>query len=229
MGDERLALLRDLERADEAVAVELAEVDELSAGVRELRAQALELASFLGSLPEERAAASQAMVAADRLLAEARTAAERAADELAGAESDGSRDRLAESRRFELRARDSLHMAERRAASARERAEEVDALAKAAERTTADLEDRAGELAAALSARPRLPGEAVAVPGPGTTGIVEWGTRARAALLVARSQLATERDAIVRQANELGAVVLGQTLPPLGAAAVARRVERELS
>ena len=66
------------------------------------------------------------------------------------------------------------------------------------------------------------------MPGPGTTGIAEWGTRARAALLVARSQLATERDAIVRQANELGAVVLGQTLPPLGAAAVARRVEREL-
>jgi hypothetical protein len=47
-------------------------------------------------------------------------------------------------------------------------------------------------------------------------------------LLVARSQLAAERDAVLRQANELGAVLLGEALPPTSAAAVARRVEAEL-
>lgn len=226
-GDERLALLRELELADEAVAAELAEIDELSTGVEELRSRALDLTSLFATLPQERAAATAAVVEADRLLGEARAAAERAADELAGAESEGSEERLAEARRFDLRARDSLHMAERRAASARERTAKVEIQADDAERATADLEDQAGRLAEALLARPRLTGQAVADPGPGATGVVEWGTRARAALLVARSQLANERDAIVRQANELGAVFLGQMLPPLGAGAVARRVERE--
>ena len=57
----------------------------------------------------------------------------------------------------------------------------------------------------------------------------EWGTRARAALLVARSQLAAERDAVVRQAHELAAVVLGEPLPPLGAREVVRHVEEQLA
>ena len=229
MPDERLALLRELELSDEAVAAELAELDELSTEVEALRAQALELTSFFSSLPEARAAASAEIVEADRLLGQARAAAEQAAAELTAAEGEKSRERLAEARRFELRARDSLHMAERRAAAARERAAEIEAQAKVAERTTAGLEARARELAVALVARPRLTGEAVAEPGPGATGVAEWGTPARAALLVARSQLATERDAIARQANELGALVLGEALPPLGAAEVARRVERALS
>ena len=79
-----------------------------------------------------------------------------------------------------------------------------------------------------LVGRPRLTGEAVADPGSGPGGVAEWGTRARAALLVARSQLVTERDAVVRQANELGTALLGEALPPLGTAAVARRVEQAL-
>jgi hypothetical protein len=58
--------------------------------------------------------------------------------------------------------------------------------------------------------------------------VAEWGTRARAALLVARSQLASERDAVVRQANELGASVLGEPLPALSAGEIARRVEGTL-
>jgi hypothetical protein len=58
--------------------------------------------------------------------------------------------------------------------------------------------------------------------------VAEWGTRARAALLVARGQVAAERDAVVRQAAELGALLLGEALPATSAAGVARRVEREL-
>jgi len=226
--DQRLALLRELERTDEAVAAELAETDELSAEVDALRARALELQRFFACLPDERTAAAEAVAEADRGLTEARAGAEHAAGEEARAEADGSKERLAEARRFVLRARDALHMAERRWTSARDRAAELDAHAEAAERETAALGARASELAAALLTRPRFTGDAVADPGPGAAGVAEWGTRARAALLVARSQLAAERDAVVRQANEVGAVVLGETLPPLGTAAVARRVEREL-
>ncbi len=68
----------------------------------------------------------------------------------------------------------------------------------------------------------------MAEPGTGPQALADWGTQARAALLVARNQLATERDAVVRQALELGALLLGETLPQTSAAQVGRRVEREL-
>jgi hypothetical protein len=228
MPDARLALLHELERADEAVAAELAETTELSAEVDGLRAGALELDAFLGRLPEERALASEAVAEARRTLAEAEAGVRLALNEVARAEAVGDEDRLAEARRFDLRARDSLHMAKRRLESALERAAELDAHADAAERESASIAARAAEVAAALLARPRLSGEAVAAPGASPAGVAEWGTRARAALLVARSQLTSERDAVVRQANELGASVLGEELPPLGTAAVAKRVVREL-
>ena len=228
MPDERLALLRDLERADEAVAAELAELDELYTEVEELRGRALELQEFLAGLPDARAAAAGDTAAAEQRLSEARAALDEAVGELAQAQAEADVERLAEARRFELRARDALLMAERRAAAARDHAGELETRAEAAERETAALEARASELAEALLARPRLTGDAVAGPAPGAAGVAEWGTRTRAALLVARSQLAAERDAIVRQANELGAAVLGEPLPPQGASAVARRVERQL-
>lgn len=228
MADPRLALLHELERADGAVAAELAEADELSAEVDVLRSRALELDASLARLPEERALASEAVAEARRALDQGEAGVKLAADEVARAETAADADRLAEARRFELRARDSLQMAKRRLESALKRAAELDAQADAAERESASLESRSAELAAALLARPRVSGEAVAAPGAGPAGVAEWGTRARAALLVARSQLTSEREAVVRQANELGASVLGEELPPLGTAAVAERVEREL-
>jgi hypothetical protein len=227
MPDARLALLHELERADEAAAAELAETDELSLEVDWLRARSAELEELVARLPEERAAGAEAVAEAGRALDEAEAGVKRAAEEVARAEAVGDEDRLAGARRFELRARDSLHMARRRLESARTRAAELDAQADAAERESAALEARAVELAGALLARPRLSGEAVAAPDPGPAGVAEWGTRARAALLVARSQLTAEREAVVRQANELGTSVLGEQLPPLGTAAVAERVQRE--
>ncbi|MGH3011388.1 MAG: hypothetical protein ACRDMY_06045, partial [Gaiellaceae bacterium] len=70
--DGRVALLHELERADEAAAGELAEVDELSAGVRELHRRALELGEFVRRLPAERAGAASAAEEAIRALAGAR-------------------------------------------------------------------------------------------------------------------------------------------------------------
>ena len=225
MPDDRLDLLRELERADEAVAAELTEVDELYAAVEELRGRALELGELLVSLPERRATAAAGVREAELGVAAARTEAERAAAELAQA----GEEQLAEARRRELAARDSLHVAERLAAAARSQAAELEGRAQAAESEIRTLEARAADLAEALARRPRLAGEAVGDPAPGTAGVSEWGTRARAALLIARSQLAAERDAIVRQALELAAVVLGEPLPPLGAREVVRHVEEQLA
>lgn len=226
--DERLALLAELERADEAIGAELAELDELEAAANELKERALGLEELFARLPEEREAAAAAVQEAEQAVVEAQEALERAREVLAAAEKVGDPERLTEARRFEVRARDHLHILERKAASARERADELESRGDAAQLEAAELERRARELAEVLRSRPRLTEEAVAAPGPGPSGVAEWGTRVRAALLVARSQLASEKDALVRQAIELGTVLLGEEIPPVSAEAVARRVEREL-
>lgn len=228
MVDERLALVRELERADEAIGAELAELDELYRAVEDVRGLAVELQELLLRLPDERSAAAEAVAEAEGAVAEARQALAEATQELEVAEAAGDPERLAAARRFEVRARDHLHIAERKAEAAREHAADLEAHAEAAGRDGAEIEARAAELAEALERKPGITGEAVGRPSRGPDGVGEWGTRARAALLVARSQLAAERDAVVRQANELGTVVLGESLPPISAAAVARRVEAVL-
>jgi DNA repair protein SbcC/Rad50 len=227
-GDGRLGLLAELERTDEAIGAELAELDELSAAVAGIRGRAVDLRQLLARLPAEREAAAAAVADSERALAEAHEALQQAGEELAAAEAQGDTDRIAAARRFQVRARDHLHITERKAAVAREHVTELTARADAARQEAAEIGARAKELADVLEQRPRLTADAVMSPGPAPEHVVEWGTQARAALLVARSQLAAERDAVVRQANELGAVLLGEEIPPTSAAGVARRVEREL-
>jgi chromosome segregation ATPase len=226
--DDRLALLTELERTDEAIGAELAELDELSAAVDGIHRRAVELGELFARLPEEREAAAAAADEAERALAEGQDALRRATEELAAAEAGRDSERIAAARRFEVRARDHVHIAERKAAAARESVSELVSRADAALVEAAELETRARGLADLLEQRPRLTEDAVARLGPAPEGLAEWGTQVRAALLVARSQLAAERDAVVRQANELGAVLLGEEIPPTSAAALARRVEREL-
>ena len=228
MPDRRLAFIRELERADEAAAAVLTELDELYAACEAVRERALELEAFFVRLPAERAAAALAVEQARTGAEERRAAAERARAELQAAQAAGDDERLAAARRFDVRARDALRTAERLLREAEEQAAQLEARGEAADAETAELARRAGELAAALAERPRLALEAGAPPGEGLAGLAEWGTRARAALLVARGQLAAERDAVVRQANELGALVLGEPLTATSAAGVARRLEREL-
>lgn len=226
--DERLGLLRELERSDEGIATELGELDELHAAVEDVRGRAAGLVELLAGLPADREAARAALNEAAKAFAEASEAAEQAARELEAAGGKGDEERLATARRFELRARDHLAVARRKEAAAREHAGALEARAESAEGEAAQLDARARELAEELVRRSRLAEAAVAEPGAGPQAVSEWGTRARAALLVARNQLAVERDGVVRQATELGAVLLGEAFPPTSAAGVARRVEREL-
>jgi hypothetical protein len=226
--DARVVLIRELERADEEVAAVLAELDELYAATEAVRRQALGFRAFLAGLPDARAAAAGAVEETERAAAAASDAAERAAVELAAAEEAADAERLAASRRFHVRARDSLAVAERRRREAREGLERLEAEASEAEAEIPELHARAAELAGALRARPRLAAEAGAEPASGLEGIADWSGLARAALLVARSSLAADRDAVIRQANELGSLVLGEPLAPAAAATVARRVERAL-
>jgi len=228
MPDRRLAFIRELEQADEAVAAVLTELDELYAACEGVRERALELEAFFVRLPDERAAAVLTEQDARAATEERRAAAGQAEAELHAAEAARDDERIAAARRFDVRARDALHTAERLLREAEEHSARLEGQADAAGDEAEVLARRARELAAALAERPRLAAEAGAQPEEGLAGIAEWGTRARAALLVARGQLAAEREAVARQANELGALVLGEPLTATSASGVVRRVEREL-
>lgn len=228
LDDRRVAFLRELERADEAASAVLAELDELTTEIEALRARAGELDAFLARLPGERARLAEATGEADREAAATREALAAAEGELAAAEREGKRERIAAARRAEVRTRDVLRGAERRLADLRARSARLEEDAEEAARETPRLEERAHGYADALRGRPRLAERAGVQPAPGLAGVGEWAAHALAALFVARGGLASERDAVIRQANELGALVLGEPLTAASASSVARRVERAL-
>ena len=91
-----------------------------------------------------------------------------------------------------------------------------------------ELHGRARKLAAELRGRPRIAEDAGKEPGPGLVGVEAWSEIARASLFVARGQLSAEREAVIRQANELGALALGEPLSAMGTSALTRRVEQAL-
>ena len=51
---------------------------------------------------------------------------------------------------------------------------------------------------------------AVEPPEPGLAGALDWSSRARGAVFVVRGGLEQERERIVREAEELGATLLGE-------------------
>ena len=225
--DERtLAFLRELERADNAVASVLAELDDLARETERVRTRALELEAFLVRLPAEREALENELAQAEREGQAGSETLARAERELEAAERKRDAARIAEARRLEVRARDALRMAERRATAARETLERLEREAEDASREAARLEDAARALAGALAGRPQLAEHAGTAPSPGLAGVSAWASSARAALFVARGGLVREREAVIRQANELGALVLGEPLTSASPALVARRVEQ---
>jgi hypothetical protein len=226
--DARLALVRELERADAEVAAVLSELDELYAAVEAVGARAVQLEAFLTELPVERAAATAAVEETARALREAEETAGAAAAQLQEAEAGGTAERIATARRFAVRAQDAASTAARLAAEADAAASRLEKRAEAAEEESSALQTRARELAVALGGRARLAADVGSGPAAGLEGVSEWAGKARAALLVARTALSAERDTVIRQANELAALVLGEPLGAAGTAVVARRLERKL-
>jgi hypothetical protein len=175
--------------------------------------------AFLASLPGERErradtvrAAEQRLAAADAALAGADRELERARE----------RDRAAAERAAE-EARESVRVATGELARARDAVAALEAEADQRGAEAEALQRGAATTAAQLAALPRLAREAAAAAGPGLEGVEPWAARARAALLVLHAALAGEREAVVREANELGSSVLGE---PLGATSVAHVRER---
>jgi chromosome segregation ATPase len=191
--------LRELVRREHEQAKESERLHRLDAEVAELRRRVEEIGGFFAAERDEerrlRLAEEEAGAEAERRTAEVATAE----DELARAANETERT-LAEQRL--TRARDHLHvagLAAERAVEARA-ALELEAAELAAELPR--LEQRAGELAAAI------PGETAFGDD---TDLVEWTSRARAALFVAASDIDARRELAIREANELASSLLGES------------------
>jgi hypothetical protein len=220
-----LAVLREPERADEEIGAQLAELDDLAAELERIREKAQELQAFAAGLPAERERRSAELERARAEVAEADRVLARAEESLRTTKPDAAR----EAELFAVRARDRVSVAGRRAAEAAGAAGDLENRASEVTDEGHTLHVRARKLAADLHGRPRIAEDAGKEPGAGLDGVAAWGEAARAALFVARGQLAGERDAVIRQANEIGALALGEPLTAMGTGALARRVERAVS
>jgi hypothetical protein len=223
VADPLLAYARELEAEDAALAAALADVSALHGDARELHDRASSAHAFLAALPSERAAAAAAVDRAEREREERVTAARAAEDELEQAERSDKEKQILAARRAVVRTRDAAATAERKLERARGAHEALERETAAIERDLPELESRARDLAGRLA---QLPRAAVGMPAPGLDATIDWAARAETALFVARSGLESERERVVRQANELGASALGEPLIAMSVSLVRERIER---
>ena len=217
--------LRELIDREESAAADVAALDCLLDETVRTRERVERIQHTLDTEQVDRAR-HRATIEAARDEIEVRKAAVAAAERrLAGAEAGDDPDAVGPARTELTRARDTV-------ASAQTSLERFDAAHEAFEgQVTAArqdeplVQDDAERIAALLANRPRVAPAAGKVPSSGLGGVADWAVAARAALLVARSAAATERDAIIRQANELGSAALGSPLAASGPRAVLDRLQ----
>jgi hypothetical protein len=212
-----LSSAEDLERRDAGVAEALSGVERRQAEVEEVRAHAAAAAAFLDALPAalaDRAAdergAIDARDRAEQTVREAEEAVERAHKD----------DQRLEAKRLLQEARDGLHAAGSWVAQTREAHAELERDGVAGQAEAERLVSRVVELS--VTARDVPP------PSPDLGGALEWASRARGALILQRSGLVRERDAVVREATELLASVLGDPLTATAVAGLRERLARAL-
>ncbi|HEY6032477.1 MAG TPA: hypothetical protein VIU44_18050 [Gaiellaceae bacterium] len=223
MADARhVQFARELEERDERVAAALEALQQLQADVAEVRTHADALESFLAAYPGERARLERAAASAREEL-EARTA-ERAEAE-AELERAGSDEDVAAARRALTRTTDAESSARRKLERTDEERASLERKAVRVEAELPRLEERARRLARRLGEQPRV--TRVETEPSGVAALIEWTSRARAALFVAAGGLETERERIVREANELGAAVLGEADLAASVRLVRERIERD--
>jgi len=211
-----LTFAAELEQRDADVAQSLEAVEALQSEVDDVRRDADAASSFFASLRERRTEHADAERAALAARAEAETSLRVVEEQLAHARKEDER---LEAERARQDAADAVSAAERwleqvRAAAAADAAE-----AERWSRVEDEVAARARELT------PRIPDQPAPSHGLGAT--IEWASQARGALLLEHSSLVRERDAIIREANELAASVLGEPLASGAVAGLRDRLARD--
>jgi chromosome segregation ATPase len=227
MASDLLSHARELERRDSAIARELDALRDVAERIRAIRARGREVRAALEALPGE-------LEELTRRLGSAQAHANAAKETLAAAE-----ERVAALTRARRSKQDDLDRAEREATTARQllvdaesevarireqidelRASEPE-LRKDAGALVRDAEGLGGELARL----PRISEAEDLRPGGSLEELEQWGLLARSVLLVSRGTLEAERERVVVEANELAALVLGDSSAGSSVTLVRRRLE----
>ena len=218
MSEQLLEIAHELEERDARLAGEIEQVEALRRRAAAVGEAAARIRRFLEELPAERAGLERQIVHLERELAERELARAAADEELEHAKEE----ERAAMRRGAVRARDHVSVTSRELEQARARLRALEVEAGAAIEELARLRSEAEELTTGIRDAQEISRGTVPHPGGLAEELVEWASRARAALLLSRSGLETQRERVVREANELAAVALGE----VGATSVAGVVER---
>ena len=222
-----LELAADLERRDVAVATEIDRASTLADGAKEIASRAQAIGALLDNAPTEHAAMdrAEAEALALRSVADADCAAAVAKLEAAGQKGHDVADAQRDLGHAQVAARDAAARVDRiictRATLVRSE--------RAARADISNLIAEAQAIAGQLADLPRVSASGRVSPESTLDGLVEWAARVHAALLVVRGQLDVERDRLVREANELGSVVLGEELAGNSVEQVGRQVRTVLA
>ena len=219
-----LELAADLERRDAAIAAEIDRVGRLADGAKEIAARADAIGALLANAPAEHAAMNRAEAGALDLRQVAEHDFKLAAAAVARLDREN-----AEAQRDLGHAQDAVRDAVARAERiACTRATLVKS-ERAARADVSNLVAQAQNTAGRLAELSRVSESGRALPEPTLDGLHAWAIRVRAALVVVRGQLDVERDRLVREANELGSIVLGEQLAGSSVELVGRRVRRVMA
>jgi chromosome segregation ATPase len=230
MGDDLLALARDLERRDADLATRISVTTELLQRADAVRDRARVLQAALGAIPGEIAHAEEAERDARRRESDVRlelVEAEHRLDE-AGRSRRAGEDAKAAADRAVRRAAVAAEDAATTVARMRERLEALVREEAALQAEGEGLAVEAGHVAAAVAELPRVSESGRSVPGSSLAEIEEWGARAHSALFVVRGGLENERERIVFEANALAAAALGDHAGGSSVALVRKRLEASL-
>jgi chromosome segregation ATPase len=223
-----LRYIEELDERDVMLAAALDELARLTEDVHSLRLRAAVAASALERLPSELVGAADDVSSAVRALDEAVAALTdaRANTTRLEAARRPNRDDLDQARRELNRAEEEAHDATARLDRARARVVALGDEQSAAQTESEGLLGAARSLATRISVAPRVADAGKTEPGASVSELDEWGARARAALFVAHSAFASERERVLLEANALGVAVLGDEVGQVSVASVRRRLEQ---
>jgi chromosome segregation ATPase len=197
--------LRALAARDGELAASRADVAERDAKIARIRTRGEEIDAALALHPAERARLDEELIDAAAELARRRSELDGAERDLAAAPDDDAREHA---RHAVERAVDHIAVAQSRVGRA--------------EAVRADLEQQIAGLPAerqALEEQARALAETPEFFG----ALADWASRAHADAFVAAGQIDAERERIIREANELASMLLGE---PTYGSTVAQAVER---
>lgn len=222
-----LERLHALAERDRELLVEASRIDELVGQTAALRRRSAENLAALEALPAERAALEASRLEAAGRLAAARQSltVARAALETAAHSRRDREARVAEAEADAKVAEEGLVDAERHEERLIQAQADLGRRERRLEEESRALEAEAAALVAAVSSTPRVAAPTVHRVPESLSHLDDWGVEARAALLVARSSVAAERERLVAEANAVGSAALGEDVGALGVSQVIRRLE----